>query len=132
MQSAETALLILDRGLHAVTPVQQLLQLANARKRILAAFRVPSLLGSGQSPPQPHLTFVESKGMTPTSFDGGPICLWLGEFIAFMRDRTLDEGNDLGQTLSGQMGVKVRSVKHIVLRVQREQGVPEPCQGAGG
>ena len=35
--------------------------------------------------------------MTPSDFDGGPVCLWFGELVAFMRDRTLDEGNDLGQ-----------------------------------
>src|SRR5688572_27518693 len=95
------------RGLHAVTPVQQALQLANPSQCFLAAFCKPSLLGNRQSAPQPYLPLMKRKSMTPTGLNGGPICLWFGELVAFMRDRTLDEGNDLGQTLIREMGPKL-------------------------
>ena len=113
---------------HAVAPVQQALQLANASQCFLAAFCKPSLLGNRQSAPQPHLPLMKRKSMTPTGLNGGPICLWFGELVAFMRDRTLDEGNDLGQTLICEMGPKLRSVKEIMLRLQRKHRVPQRVQ----
>src|SRR6185312_5182149 len=112
------------RGLHPVTPIQQALQLVNPSQCLLAAFCKPSLLGGRQSAPQPHLSLVERKSVTPTGLDGDPICLWFGELVAFMRDRTLDEGNDLGQTLFREMGPKLLSVKGIVLCLQRKHRVP--------
>ncbi len=42
-----------------------------------------------------------------------------------MRDRTLDEGNDLGQALIRQMGLKLLSVKEIVVYMQRKHRVPD-------
>ncbi len=74
---------------------------------------------------QPHLLLVKRKRVTPTGIDGGPICLWFGELVAFMRDRTLDEGKDLGQTLIREMGLNLRSVKEIVLYMQRKQSVSQ-------
>jgi hypothetical protein len=68
---------------------------------------------------------VKSKHVTPTGFDGGPICLWFGELVAFMRDRTLDEGKDLGQTLICEMGLNLRSVKEIVPYMQRKQRISQ-------
>jgi hypothetical protein len=78
---------------------------AEALKRVLALLLKPSLLGDNQIPPQPYLPLVQGDGVTPTGFDGFLVGLWFGEPVAFMRDRTLDEGNDMGQASTGQMVV---------------------------
>lgn len=81
------------------------LDLAEALKRVLALLLKPSLFGDNQVPPQPHLPLMQGYSVTPTGFDGFLVGLWFGEPVAFMRDRTLDEGNDMGQACSGQMVV---------------------------
>ena len=81
------------------------LDLAEALKCVLALLLKPSLFGDNQIPPQPYLPFMQGYRVTPTGFDGVLVGLWFGEPVAFMRDRTLDEGNDVGQASSGQMVV---------------------------
>jgi hypothetical protein len=79
-----------------VTRSKQGFDLANTLEGVLGAFAFPSLNCGVQIPPQPLLA-VERDGMAPSGLDGGRVCLWVGEQVAIMRDRTLDEGNDLGQ-----------------------------------
>ena len=79
-----------------VTQGKQGLDLAKSLEGLLAAFALPSLHSSSHVPPQLLLT-VKRDGMVPSGLDGGRVCLWFGELVAFMRDRTLNEGNDLGQ-----------------------------------
>ena len=71
------------------------MQLANPGKSFLAALIVPCLTRNRQLPPQ-LLLAVERDSVSPPSLDGRAVCLWFGELVAFMRDRTLYEGNDFG------------------------------------
>ena len=86
-----------------VTQRKQGLDLANSLEGFLAAFALPCLHSGGHVPTQ-LLLAVERDGMVPSGLDGGRVCLWFGELVAFMRDRTLDEGNDLSQALLVQLG----------------------------
>ena len=74
-----------------------------ALKGVLALLVEPPLLGHNQIAPKPYLLLMQGYRVTPTGLDGFRVGLWFGELVAFMRDRTLDEGNDLGQAYSGEM-----------------------------
>ena len=74
---------------------QQTLNLANTLECVFTAFAIPCLQGSIEFPPK-RVPTMERHGVMPAFSDGGLVCLWFGELVAFMRDRTLYEGNDFG------------------------------------
>jgi hypothetical protein len=86
---------IVRRGFRSVGPAQQRMQLLNALKRFLAAFVFQNSTRYLELTPQ-FFPAVERDSMSPTGHDGRRVCLWFGELVAFMRDRTLNEGKDFG------------------------------------
>ena len=101
------------------------LDLTKPRKRVFALLFEPSLLSHNQIPPQPHLLLMQGNSVTPTGFDGVLVGLWFGEFIAAMRDRTLDEGNDVGQAYLREMVAYARTVKGNLFYQGRQQRIPQ-------
>ena len=100
------------------------MQFTNAGERFFAPLIVPCQTCGVQLPPQ-LLLLVERDSVSPPSLDGRAVCLWFGELVAFMRDRTLDEGNDFSKALSGQMGGDGGSVKGNIVRAVRKQGIAQ-------
>ena len=70
------------------------MQFAYPGEDFFAALNVPCLSCINQLPPQ-LLLAVKFNGMAPSGLNSQLVSLWFGELVAFMRDRTLDEGNDL-------------------------------------
>ena len=99
------------------------------RKRVLALLFELPLLSHNQIPPQPHLLLMQGNSVTPTGFDGFLVGLWFGEFIASMRDRTLDEGNDVGQAYVREMVAYARTVKGNLFYQSRQNCIPQLARG---
>ncbi len=68
---------------------------------------------------------MQGNSVTPTGFDGFLVGLWFGEFIASMRDRTLDEGNDVGQAYLREMVAHARTVKRNLFYQSRQNCIPQ-------
>lgn len=101
---------LVRKGVRSVQPAQKHEQLLKAPERLLAALLLQCATGGIHL--SPHLIpAVKGYHMSPTGHDGRRVCLWFGELVAFMRDRTLDEGNDFGQAVTRDMGSDGTPVK---------------------
>jgi hypothetical protein len=90
------------------------LQLADALKGIFVAILMPSTLRDFERRLQPDLPFVQREGVAPASFHLSVPGLGLGEPVAFVRYRTIDEVDDPPEPGLNQMGAQVCGVKGIV------------------